>query len=801
MFRQEKNISVQSLALLGTYVPRQCGIATFTKDLHDSLTMHIGDGKAMVLAMDDVADAYPYPEEVRFQIRQSRETDHRTAAELLNIDQVDATLIQHEYGIYGGKDGSYVLEFARHLRTPIITTLHTVLESPTSGQRLVLRELARHSDRLVVMSQLGRELLERVYDVPAEKIAIIPHGIPKLSFVDPHYFKDQFGVEGRTVLLTFGLLSPGKGIEVAIRALPKVVKRHPQVIYLIVGATHPHVLRREGEAYRQSLVRLAEELGVAEHVLFHNQFISLEELCGYIGAADLYISPYPNKAQIVSGTLAYALGAGKPVVSTPYWYAQEMLAEGRGRLFPFGNSEALAAEIVDLLDNEVERHAMRKRAYLHTRAMVWPEIGRAYLELAEEAIAQRRQNPRPVLALPREQRKMAALPEVNLAHLRRMTDGTGMLQHAIYSVPNRDHGYCTDDNARALLTTLLYYDQTRDDEILPLMHTYLSFVHHAFNHQTRRFRNFMSYDRRWLEESGSEDVHGRSIWALGLATALAPTEAAAPLSVRLFDLALGEAENLTAPRAWAFSLVGIHAYLQKYSGDTRARRVLSVLAGRLHDLFVANAGHDWPWCEDVLTYANAKLPHALLAAGQSLGDQRLLDQGLASLDWLIRSQVLGTKRVSLIGNDGWMTRGGMRSRFDQQPIEAMALIDACAEAHRCTGKSIWLNHARTIFGWFMGNNDTQSILYDPQTGGCRDGLHASGPNLNQGAESTLAWLISLLLLTDAERGQEMRRAAQATMATPEIGLADELAAELAGSGSTDSTKGVSGDPDGACLPH
>jgi hypothetical protein len=392
--------------------------------------------------------------------------------------------------------------------------------------------LARISDRLVVMSRRAGRMLEEIYRVPPEKIAVIPHGIPDMPFVDPHFYKDQFGVERRKVLLTFGLLSPGKGIEVAVRALPRIVQRHPDALYVILGATHPHVFRREGNAYKDSLEQLADELGVAGNVIFHNRFVSLEELCAYIGSADIYIAPYPNRAQITSGTLAYAMGAGKPVVSTPFWHAEEMLAEERGRFFPPGDADKLADQVIDLLDNEVERHAMRKRAYLYTRPMVWKEVGGAYLRLAGQVVAERAKSPRPLLVFKRETAMSSVVPEIDLSHLRRMTDDTGMLQHATYAVPNRDHGYCTDDNARALAASLLYYDLTHDDSIFKPLDTYLSFLHHAFNPATRRFRNFMSYDRKWLEDAGSEDAHGRAISALGLATALAPNDAICSFSVR-----------------------------------------------------------------------------------------------------------------------------------------------------------------------------------------------------------------------------------------------------------------------------
>jgi glycosyltransferase involved in cell wall biosynthesis len=746
----EAKPAVQTLAMLGSYTPRQCGIATFTKDLHDALAVELSPGSLVVVAMDDQGGDYDYPAEVRFQIPQHKQSAYLPPADMLNINQIDVCLIQHEYGIFGGNDGSHVLDFARDLRMPIITTLHTVLPSPSAGQRAVLREICRVSDRVVVMSRSAHQILTDVYGANPERIAYIPHGIPDVPFVDPNYYKDQFGVEGKKVILTFGLLGPGKGIEVVLRAMPMVVAKHPDAVYIILGATHPHIVRKEGHAYRHSLERLVEELGIENNVLFHNRYVSQEELNGYIGVADIYVTPYPNPQQITSGTLAYAMGAGKPVVATPYLYAKEMLGEGRGRLFDFGNSEALAEQLVSLFDDETERSAIRTRAYKFARPMVWKEVARSYLGLANTVLAERALFPKQIRFQRAAANDVESTPELNLAHLHRLTDDTGILQHAIYATPDRHHGYCIDDNARALITALSAYDLVRDETVLPLMDRYLSFLHFGYNEQTGRFRNFMSYDRRWLEETGSEDVHGRAIWALGHAVYKPPTDAIGALAMRLISPALNAVEAFTSPRAWAFSLIGIERYLYRYSGDTHARRLRQTLATRLLELFTRNGDEQWPWCEDTITYDNAKLPHALLVAGESMNEGAMVAQGLKSLEWLVHQQIIAG-RVSLIGNHGWLDRHGNRARFDQQPIEAMAMVEACAVAYRLTTDDAWYDRARKFLDWFIGNNDTGSALYDYQTGGCRDGLSPGGPNLNQGAESTLGWLIALLTVMDMNR--------------------------------------------------
>ncbi|NQU41881.1 glycosyltransferase [bacterium] len=748
MAKANRNVrKVGKVALFGTYFPRLCGIATFTKDLRDALSRFIGPENAVVLAMDEESSSLDYPSDVQFQVSAHKQIDYQTAADLLNINQIDVTIIQHEFGIYGGAEGVLILNLLRSLRMPIICTLHTVLKEPSKIQARIIREMGNLSDRLVVMSQLGMEYLKDIYDIPPHKISFVPHGIPDVPFVDPSFHKDQFGLEGHTTLLTFGLLSPGKGIEVMLNALPGVIKRHPDVKYVILGATHPHVLRNEGNAYRTSLGLWVDNNGLHDHVVFQNRFVSLEELCGYIGAADLYITPYPNVAQITSGTLAYAMGAGKAVISTPYWYAEEMLAADRGRLFPFQDSEALCEQVNDLLDNHRERNAMRKRAYLHCRPMIWEKVARRYLDIAAEVIEERRNSPRLIIA-PKTFVLPDAIPEIDLRHLRTMTDDTGIYQHAIYTVPDRNHGYCTDDNARALIAVLRYYSLLKDDSVLPLVTTYLAFVQGAFNRGTKRFRNFMSYDRNWHEEMGSEDSHCRTLWALGETVALAPNDGVLGYATRLFNDALPTVGTFTSPRAWAFTLVGIHAYLQRFGGDSQVRRVRDLLSQKLYALFEKMATGDWPWCEDLVTYDNAKLSHALILCGQWVPDEDMLEKGVRSLEWLLDIQTNRDGNVRLIGCNGWHRQGDEPALFDQQPLEIMSLVDACAEAYRYTGEQRWGDEIRRLLGWFLGKNDLNVCLYDYKTGGCRDGLNPQGANQNEGAESTLSWLISLITVHD-----------------------------------------------------
>ena len=738
---------INRIAFIGNYLPRQCGIATFTTDLCEAIAAEYEGTKCIALPVNDIEAGYAYPPRVRFVLTEKDIDSYRRAADFLNINNVDLVCLQFEYGIFGGRAGSHILALLRELRMPIVTTLHTILHDPDPDQRRVLEEVAALSDRLVVMSERGVEFLQEIYGVRTEKVDLIPHGIPDVPFVDPSFHKDLFGVEGKIVLLSFGLLSANKGIEYVIAALPAVVARYPNVVYIILGATHPHVLRNEGETYRLSLQWMAQEKGVESNVIFYNRFVSLEELVEFIGAADIYITPYLNRAQIVSGTLAYTLGAGKAVISTPYWYAEEMLAEERGVLVPFRDPEALAEQVIDLLDNEAKRHAMRKRAYLFGRAMIWPQVARRYMESFERARGERRHFTPSDFAVKPVDKRPGELPPLKLDHLRRMTDGTGMLQHASFTVPNYREGYSIDDNARALIVSILL-EELGSSEAYELASRYLAFIWYAFNAETGRFRNSMSYQRNWLEESWSDDSHGRTLWALGTVLGRSNTPALQSMAGWVFEQALPAIFNTTSPRAWAFALIGIHEYLRRFAGDRRAGRVREELAGRLLTLYQSSCSDDWHWYEDGLTYCNAALPQAMLMCGQWIPNNSMTEAGLESLSWLTdlqRDDAAGGHFVP-IGSNGFYQRGGERARFDQQPVEAQATVSACLEAYRITGDKRWRKESRRAFEWFLGHNDLNLPIYDPTTGGCRDGLHPDRPNENQGAESTLAFLQSLLEL-------------------------------------------------------
>ena len=743
--------TISRIGFIGNYLPRQCGIATFTTDLCEAIAAEYGGTTCIALPVNDIETGYAYPARVRFELAEKDIDSYLRAADFLHTNNVDLVCLQHEYGIFGGRAGSHILPLLRELRMPIVTTLHTILQNPNPDQRRALEEVAALSDRLVVMSERGAEFLQEIYHVLPEKIDLIPHGIPDVPFVDPSFHKDLFGVEGKIVLLSFGLLSANKGIENVIAALPAILARYPNVVYIVVGATHPHVMRHEGETYRLSLQWMAQEKGVEGQVIFYNRFVSLEELVNFIGAADIYITPYLNPAQIVSGTLAYTLGAGKAVISTPYWYAEEMLAEERGALVPFRDPAALAEQVIDLLDNEPKRHGMRKRAYLHGRTMIWPQVARRYMKSFERARVERWHFTPPGFTVKALDTYPGDLPPLKLDHLRHMADETGMLQHAIFTVPNYHEGYCTDDNARALMVSTLL-EELGNGEALELASRYLAFVWYAFNAETGRFRNFMDYQRRWLEAGGSDDCHGRTLCALGTVLGRSNTPALHSMAGWLFEQALPAILDTTSPRAWAFSLIGIHEYLQRFAGDRMAGQVREELSGRLLALYQSHRSDQWRWYEEVLTYCNAALPHALLMCGQSMPNKAMSEAGLESLTWLAdlqRAEEAGGHFVP-IGSNGFYQQGGKRARFDQQPVEAQAMVSACLEAARITGDKRWRKEARRAFEWFLGRNDLNLPIYDPMTGGCRDGLHPDRANENQGAESTLAFLQALLELRLAD---------------------------------------------------
>src|SRR5882724_7790446 len=744
------------IAVIGNHLPRQCGIATFTTDLCEALSAEYGTARLLAVPVNDTELGYDYPARVRWTLTQEDLQSYQNAADFLNFNNIDMVCLQHEYGIFGGPAGSHVLRLLRGLKMPVVTTLHTVLREPNPDQLSVMEQIATLSDRLIVMSQLSSQFLQEIYKVPGSKIDMVPHGVPDLPFLDPNFYKDRFGVEGKAVLLTFGLLSPNKGIENVIRAMPDILAKHKHAVYIVAGATHPHILRREGDRYRSYLQALAKEVGVAAQVLFYNQFVSPEEMAEFIGAADIYITPYRHEAQVVSGTLAYALGAGKAIISTPYWYAIELLDDRRGALVPFQDPDAIAQKTIELLTTPALRHAMRKRAYLYARDMVWKRVAQGYMESFARVRSDRMETPRVQFSARAAQKFLNQLPDLKLNQVNALTDDTGMLQHSIFTIPNRGEGHTTDDNARALTFAVLL-EQLGKEQLVKTdsairgfatrdsAFRYLAFLEHAFDPAKCRFKNFLGYDRRWNEAEGSEDCHGRALWALGTVLGRSKDQGLKCAAGRLFEFSLSTAIEFSSPRAWAYTMLGIQEYLDAYPGDRDAQRVRSALAHRLLELYDAVRSPDWKWFEDVLAYGNARLPQALLLVGSACADDRMISISLEALDWLLTQQRCETNGHFVpIGSQGFYRKGGEKARFDQQPIEAAGAVSACLQAYRATGDRRWHREAWSAFNWFLGDNDLQLPLYDSVTGGCRDGLHPDRANENQGAESTLSFLMALL---------------------------------------------------------
>jgi glycosyltransferase involved in cell wall biosynthesis len=707
--------------------------------------------------MSDAA-GYAYPEVVRFEIPQQDITAYRRAASFLNAGAYDVLSVQHEYGIFGGDAGRYLLTLLREVRLPIVTTLHTVLREPSPSQRAVLAEILELSERVIVMSGRAVGILAKEYGVGPEKIDLVPHGIPDFNPMTGNVLRELLNIPG-PMLLTFGLLSPGKGIEYVIRAMPEIVDNNPNVSYVVLGATHPHVMARSGESYRNSLQELAQSLGVTKNVRFINEFVTTAELTAYLGAADIYISPYIDRNQITSGTLAYAVGAGKCVISTPYPYAEELLANGRGIIVPFSSPSAISEAVIRIQSQPEESKEMARRAAVYGATMQWPEVARRTSETFDQAA---RQGPFSYEAHGSPHRLPSRVPVLSFNHLRALTNDIGIFQHATFTVPNRSEGYCVDDNARALmLTAYLADDRPLTAELSHAQAVYLAFVCDAMNPENGRFRNFMDYSHRWLEEAGSQDSHGRSLWALGTLVSRSPIDSHRRAACRIFEMGCQSVYETTSPRTWGYTILGAHELLQTYPDHKQAMELRDSLSDRLLHQYQAFSSHRWQWFEHSLSYANARLPQSLIVAGRARGNQRMVNAGLEALTWLADQQTADSGVFAPIGTNSYFSEQrttqpsasppNREALFDQQPLEAWASVSAYLTAYEATSDPIWLKEADRAYGWFLGDNMLGLPLYDAVSGGCRDGLHQDRPNENQGAESTLAFLCASLEMREAAR--------------------------------------------------
>jgi glycosyltransferase involved in cell wall biosynthesis len=739
------------LAFIGNSLPRRCGIATFTTDLEHAISKSRATVDTAIVAMTDHGHAYDYPSIVRLQINDQNRVEYLRAADFLNDAHFQVACLQHEFGIFGGEAGNYIMALLSRLKMPLVTTLHTVLADPRPAQRSVLNGIADASSTVIVMAEKARELLNSVYGVAADKIEVIPHGIPDSAFAEPDAAKAKLGFGGKAIILTFGLLSPNKGIEVMIDAMPSILKSRADARYVVLGATHPNLVRSHGESYRESLIARARALGVEQHVVFLNRFVDQATLLDFISMCDVYVTPYLNEAQMTSGTLAYSFGSGKAVVSTPYWHAKELLAKGRGVLVPFGDPKAIGSEIAGLLTDNVRRDAMRRHAYSSSRSMTWEHTAERYMGVFEKA---RRAHPFKVVAPLSEQATLAdspPVPQMQMGHFLSMCDDTGLLQHAVCAVPDRLHGYCVDDNARALLVACAL--NSAGEQRLPetLTARLAAFVQHAWNPAVKRFRNFMSFDRHWLEAFGSEDCHGRALWALGECAAKDANESRRQWAARLFAEALPAVEHFHSPRAWAFTLLGLDAYCAAVAADSYAGELRHLIGDRLMSILSSVETSDWVWFEEGLAYDNARLPQALIVTGTAIGAPPYIEAGLRSLRWLMTLQTSRTGVFRPVGSQSFGDKRKPPRAFDQQPLEATATISACLAAWRADGDNKWRADAARAFAWFLGDNDLSSPLVDLATGSCRDGLHPDRANENRGGESAVSYLLSLAEIRQAAR--------------------------------------------------
>ncbi|WCT80033.1 glycosyltransferase family 4 protein [Novosphingobium humi] len=724
------------VVFIGNALPRRCGIATFTTDL-ELAVRHLDDvAQTAIIAMCDPGGQYAFPPHVRWSIAQEDAGGYLAAADFIHEQGFDVASLQHEFGIYGGEAGDHILGLIAALRIPLVTTLHTVLDRPSDAQRKVTMAILAASARVVVMAQKGRSVLIDIYGADPGKIVVIPHGIPDMPLIIPQQAKEKLGFSGHRVILTFGLISPNKGIETMIEAMPVVLAAAPDAVYVVMGATHPTLLREAGEAYRESLIARVHDLGLVGHVVFLNRFVDRPELLQHIAMCDVYVTPYLAESQMTSGTLAYSHGLGRPVVSTPYWHALELLTDGSGALVPFGDADGLGAVVADLLTDEGSRLAMGRRAYVASRAMTWGNTALRYRDAFRAAC----------------RKSLPALPVLPLDHFAAMCDDTGLFQHAVYGIPDRSHGYCIDDNARALLLCCGMAAGTQADVVKTMQPRFAAFIQHGWNPDASRFRNFMGYDRRWLEDVGSEDSHGRTLWALGASVAQRHDPQLAQWAGALFERALAKLKAFTSPRAWAFALLGLSFYCGARPNNHEARRLQLTLGGRLHARLLACESQDWVWFEDRLTYDNARLCEALIVTGKGCGSRDLVDDGLRSLRWLLNRQTAPEGHFRPAGSQGFL----LISRetplcFDQQPLEACATIAACLAASFVDGAPLWHVEAHKAFAWFTGANDLGVSLVDIATGSCRDGLHPDRANENRGAESLLSYLLSISDMRQFER--------------------------------------------------
>ena len=731
------------IVCIGNFPPRQCGIATFTENLSKAILqaakIHKSDIELEVIAMNDDGQTYDYPEMVKVTVNERDKEDYIRTAWYINESGADLCLLQHEYGIFGGESGVLLLTLLRNLKIPLVSIFHTVLAKPNFHQLEVLKKIAGYSSRIVIMNGIATGFLRDIYQVPVEKIMLIPHGVPDFESFRDQLLPKPASWENRKVILTFGLISRSKGIETMIKALPAIVNRFPEVLYMVLGKTHPHVLKYSGDEYREFLTDLASQLGVDKHVQFVNEYVSEIELMSYLAAADLYVTPYLNKAQITSGTLSYALSGGCAIVSTPYWHAEELLSNERGMLFDFGNHKQLSEKVNHLLEYPDLLTQLQHLAYNYGRTMAWPVIGGTYLSLFEQVIGELQ-----TVKGIESHRSVVHHPEPDFNHLIQMTDDTGLLQHALYCVPHYPSGYSLDDNARALVVALIAWQKYQDPEVYRLIIRYLAYIIHM-QQKDGSFLNFLTYYRTMMENDLSDDVLGRTCWALGYLVRYAPNDALFNAGYELLMSTIGQLDNLTYARGYANSILGLYHYSKRFPDHERILNLTVRLGKHLTERFHFFKQQQWPWFEETITYDNGIIPAALFKAYDITGQQDFLEVAEQSLEFL-ESKCFRNEWLSLIGNRKWLRMNGDYEIFAQQPIDAMAMVMMYESAYVTLKREEYLTKMKISFQWFFGDNDLGLPLLDSSTGGCMDGIEEFCINLNQGAESSISYLMARFIV-------------------------------------------------------
>ncbi|MFM2359864.1 MAG: hypothetical protein RLY16_1857 [Bacteroidota bacterium] len=756
------------VAVLGNFLPRRCGIATFTHNLTNAILgatqkrdTPVSD--LFVVAMNDRDQAYDYPEIVKHTIRQHEKEDYKIAAEFINASGADICLVQHEFGIYGGESGAFLLGLMQALKMPIVCTVHTVLQTPSYHERHIIRRMGELSQKMVVMSKLAVNFLSTIYQIPLQKIAIIHHGVPDFSTVKREP-TPLLNYPGKKVMSTFGFLGRSKGIETVINALPDVIAKNPDVVYIVLGQTHPNVKRHCGEEYRDYLKELARKNGVADHVVFEDGFFAEDELKNFLLGLDIYITPYLNEAQITSGTISYAVGAGACIVSTPFWHAKELLEDGRGRTFGFGDSDDLARVLNELLEDPQQIEDIKERAFEYGKKMYWNRVGQHYRKMFEKAIA----NPIETSNSNRYT-KLAGMPKFSLDHVRRLTDDTGMIEHATYSIPDYKEGYCLDDNARALLLVLNAYELGIDKQAIGLADTYLRFIK-LMQREDGYFRNDLSFDKRFLDETGSDDAFGRTIWAMGYLIRLAPNDSHFQFAKDVFFRALPNFEKINSIRAIGNIIIGLSNFLKRYPDNEGVMHILNNLTKKLIRQYHDEADATWKWFEPILSYDNAIMPLSLWYAYAITRDKEVYEVAKESTNFL-EQKTIREGHVSLVGNQCWHHKGEtIAVSYGQQPIDAMAMVMMYHKAYLVTRDVRYHDRMLLSFSWFLGNNDLGIPLYDEESKGCCDGLEYHSVNRNQGAESTLSYQLSYLTVWAAEMEQQAHQPQSQTGKTKAVVL-------------------------------